>query len=197
MGGSSSVNDNSELECYVATKGQISMMITRGTEKPIFPHVVRFSQAIGCVWKRHFLTAALSGRTFVEHQMLSTFKEFRADCHRHFKNYSDLEEARTNPPYLLLKLAEQKEETVDRVELFRQTHIRDGTFVSQAAEDVHNQILKLESQPTSEGTQPLFGKEIFETVLGRRPSYLKGFGWGPKPKARRMGSASSTTTSYL
>uniref|UniRef100_A0A9I9EA32 CACTA en-spm transposon protein n=1 Tax=Cucumis melo TaxID=3656 RepID=A0A9I9EA32_CUCME len=30
---------------------------------------------------------------FVEHQMLTTFKEFRVDCHRHFKKYSDLEEA--------------------------------------------------------------------------------------------------------
>ncbi|KAA0047059.1 gamma-aminobutyrate transaminase POP2 [Cucumis melo var. makuwa] len=26
---------------------------------------------------------------FVEHQMLSTFKEFRDDCHTHFKKYSD------------------------------------------------------------------------------------------------------------
>ncbi|TYK09404.1 CACTA en-spm transposon protein [Cucumis melo var. makuwa] len=35
---------------------------------------------------------------FVEHQMLTTFKEFRVDCHRHFKKYSDQEEARANPP---------------------------------------------------------------------------------------------------
>uniref|UniRef100_A0A9I9EKS0 CACTA en-spm transposon protein n=1 Tax=Cucumis melo TaxID=3656 RepID=A0A9I9EKS0_CUCME len=26
---------------------------------------------------------------FIEHQMLTTFKEFQADCHRHFKKYSD------------------------------------------------------------------------------------------------------------
>ncbi|TYK29887.1 CACTA en-spm transposon protein [Cucumis melo var. makuwa] len=39
---------------------------------------------------------------FVEHQMLTTFKEFRADCHRHFKKYSDLEDARTNPPNALV-----------------------------------------------------------------------------------------------
>ncbi|KAA0047935.1 CACTA en-spm transposon protein [Cucumis melo var. makuwa] len=35
---------------------------------------------------------------FVEHQMLMTFKEFQTDCHRHFKKYSDPEEARANPP---------------------------------------------------------------------------------------------------
>ncbi|TYK11142.1 CACTA en-spm transposon protein [Cucumis melo var. makuwa] len=39
---------------------------------------------------------------FVEHQMLTTFKEFQTDCHRHFKKYSDLEEARANPPNTLV-----------------------------------------------------------------------------------------------
>ncbi|KAA0058417.1 gamma-aminobutyrate transaminase POP2 [Cucumis melo var. makuwa] len=38
---------------------------------------------------------------FVEHQMLSTFKEFRCDCHRHFKKHSDPKEARANPPHIL------------------------------------------------------------------------------------------------
>ncbi|KAA0052152.1 CACTA en-spm transposon protein [Cucumis melo var. makuwa] len=92
---------------------------------------------------------------FVEHQMLTTFKEFWTDCHRHFKKYSDPEEARANPPNALVgrdedwhficdhyishafQLAERKGESVDRVELFRETHVRAGTFVSQAAEDVH------------------------------------------------------------
>uniref|UniRef100_A0A9I9EKX5 CACTA en-spm transposon protein n=2 Tax=Cucumis melo TaxID=3656 RepID=A0A9I9EKX5_CUCME len=115
---------------------------------------------------------------FVEHQMLTTFKEFRADCHRHFKKYSDPEEARANPPNALkqsrtnkaarqkqpynhssgsksflqrqYELAERKGELVDRVELFRETHVRAGTFVPQAAEDAHNQMLELQSQPTPE-----------------------------------------------
>ncbi|KAA0060253.1 uncharacterized protein E5676_scaffold639G00130 [Cucumis melo var. makuwa] len=39
---------------------------------------------------------------FVEHQMLSTFKEFRIDCHNHFKKYIDPEEAPANPPNLLV-----------------------------------------------------------------------------------------------
>uniref|UniRef100_A0A9I9E3A8 CACTA en-spm transposon protein n=1 Tax=Cucumis melo TaxID=3656 RepID=A0A9I9E3A8_CUCME len=39
---------------------------------------------------------------FVEHQMLTTFKEFQADCHRHFKKYNDPEEARANPPNILV-----------------------------------------------------------------------------------------------
>ncbi|XP_050938852.1 uncharacterized protein LOC127148696 [Cucumis melo] len=122
---------------------------------------------------------------FVEHQMLTTFKEFRADCHKHFKKYSDPEEARANPPNALVgrdedwhflcdhyisrafqeqsrtnkaarqkqpynhssgsksflqrqyELAERRGQPVDRVELFRETHVRAGTFVSQAAEDAH------------------------------------------------------------
>ncbi|TYK02493.1 CACTA en-spm transposon protein [Cucumis melo var. makuwa] len=39
---------------------------------------------------------------FVEHQMLNTFKEFQGNCYRHFKKYSDPEEACANPPHLLV-----------------------------------------------------------------------------------------------
>ncbi|TYK20284.1 CACTA en-spm transposon protein [Cucumis melo var. makuwa] len=35
------------------------------------------------------------------------------------------------------ELAEQRGESISHVELFRQTHVRDGTFVSQAMEDTH------------------------------------------------------------
>ncbi|TYK20900.1 CACTA en-spm transposon protein [Cucumis melo var. makuwa] len=152
------------------------------------PHAVRFSQAIGvCVRKTfpvHGLKWADVGREyievvkgdlqrlfvldfndqamnrFVEHQMLTIFKEFRADCHRHFKKYSDPEEARANPPNALYELVERRGKPVDRVELFRETHVRAGTFVSQAAEDAHNQMLELQSQPTLEGSQPLSEDEI-------------------------------------
>ncbi|KAA0032287.1 CACTA en-spm transposon protein [Cucumis melo var. makuwa] len=81
------------------------------------------------------------------------------------------------------ELAERKGEPVDRVELFRETYVRAGTFVSQATEDAHH---------TLEGIQPLSEDEICDQVLGRRPGYPKGLGWGPKPKARRTTSASSS-----
>ncbi|KAA0066435.1 CACTA en-spm transposon protein [Cucumis melo var. makuwa] len=41
------------------------------------------------------------------------------------------------------ELAERRGQPIDRVELFRETHVRAGTFVSQAAEDAHNQMLEL------------------------------------------------------
>ncbi|KAA0047463.1 CACTA en-spm transposon protein [Cucumis melo var. makuwa] len=94
---------------------------------------------------------------FIEHQMLTMFKEFWADCHRHFKKYSDLDEARANLPNALVgrhetimnkaarqkqpynhssgsksflqrqyELVERKGESIDCVELFRETHIRAG-----------------------------------------------------------------------
>ncbi|TYK03054.1 CACTA en-spm transposon protein [Cucumis melo var. makuwa] len=149
-----------------------------------------------CAFERNFPSAVLSGRTlgentlrssratsrFVEHQMLTTFKEFRTDCHRHFKKYSDPEEARANPPNALNELNERKGELVDRVELFWETHVRAGALVSQAAEDAH-------------GSQPLSEDEICDQVLGRRLGYSKGLGWGPKPKARRTTSARSSSTS--
>ncbi|KAA0049733.1 CACTA en-spm transposon protein [Cucumis melo var. makuwa] len=256
-GGSSSVGDNTEsssqettptprrraqsrlleLERHVAINGRIPMTIAPGAEKPISPHAVRFSQAIGVCVRKTFPSAVLSGRTlgentlrssratsrFVEHQMLTTFKEFRTDCHKHFKKYSDPEEVRANPPNALeqsrtnkaarqkqpynhssgsksflqrqYELAERRGQPVDRVELFRETHVRAGTFVSQAAEDAHNQMLELQSQPIPEGSQPLSEYEICDQVLGRRPGYSKGLGWGPKPKARRTASASSSSTS--
>ncbi|TYK11883.1 CACTA en-spm transposon protein [Cucumis melo var. makuwa] len=199
------------------------MTIAPGAEKPISPHAVRFSQAIGVCVRKTFPVRCLKwanvGReyievvkgdlqrlfvldfndqamnSFVEHQMLTTFKEFRIDCHRHFKKYSDWEEARANPPNALYALAERRGQPIDRVELFRETHVRAGTFVSQAAEDAHNQMLELQSQPTLEGSQPLSEDEICDQVLGRRLGYSKGLGWGPKPKARRTASASNSSTS--
>ncbi|KAA0026074.1 CACTA en-spm transposon protein [Cucumis melo var. makuwa] len=107
-----------ELERHVAINGRIPMTITLGADKPISPHAVRFSQAIGVCVQKTFLVRCLKwadvGREyierlfvldfndqamnrFIEHQMLTTFKEFRVDCHRHFKKYSDPEEARANP----------------------------------------------------------------------------------------------------
>ncbi|TYK05479.1 CACTA en-spm transposon protein [Cucumis melo var. makuwa] len=105
-GGSSSVGDNS-------ANGRIPMTIVSGAEKPIYPHTVRFSQAIGVYVRKTFSVRCLKwadvGREyievvktdlqrffvfdfndqamnrFVEHQMLNTFKEFQGDCHRHFK----------------------------------------------------------------------------------------------------------------
>ncbi|TYJ98333.1 CACTA en-spm transposon protein [Cucumis melo var. makuwa] len=93
------------------------------------------------------------------------------------------------------ELIERKGESVNRVELFEETHVRPGTFVSQAAEDTHNQMLELQSQPTLEGSQPLSEDEICNQVLGRRSGYSKGLGWRPKPKARRTTSANSSSTS--
>ncbi|TYK16353.1 CACTA en-spm transposon protein [Cucumis melo var. makuwa] len=265
--GTSSTQFNEEGDIFE----RISMTIAPGAEKPISRHAVRFSQAIGVCVRKTFPVRCLKwadvGREyievvkgdlqrlfvldfndhamnrFVEHQMLTTFKEFWADCHRHFKKYSDPEEARANPPNALVgrdedwhflcdhyisrafqeqsrtnkaarqkqpynhssgsksflqrqyELAERRGQPVDRVELFRETHVRAGTFVSQAVEDAHNQMLELQSQPTPEGSQPLSEDEICDQVLGRRPGYSKGLGWGPKPKARRTASASSSSTS--
>ncbi|TYK16487.1 CACTA en-spm transposon protein [Cucumis melo var. makuwa] len=61
--------------------GHIPMTIAPGVEKLISLHAVHFNQAI---------------------DMLNTFKEFWDDCHRYFKKYSDPDEARANPPNLLV-----------------------------------------------------------------------------------------------
>ncbi|KAA0043174.1 CACTA en-spm transposon protein [Cucumis melo var. makuwa] len=43
------------------------------------------------------------------------------------------------------------------MELFRETHVRAGTFLSQTIENAHNQMLKLQSQPTLDGSQHSLG----------------------------------------
>ncbi|KAA0051953.1 CACTA en-spm transposon protein [Cucumis melo var. makuwa] len=178
-----------ELEYHVAINGRIPMMIAHGAEKPISPHwgdVEReYIEVVKDDFQRLFVLDFndQAMNRFVEHQMLMTFKEFQADCHRHFKKYNDPKEARANPPNALVgrhedwqflydhymshafqyELAERKGELVDCVELFRETHVRAEMFVSQATEDAH-------------GSQPLSEDEICDQVLGKRPGYLKGLG---------------------
>ncbi|KAA0035028.1 CACTA en-spm transposon protein [Cucumis melo var. makuwa] len=118
------------LERHVAINGHFSVKIAPGADKPIFLHIVRFSQTIGvCVLKifpvrylkwtdvgREYIEVVKSDlqqffvldfndqamNRYIEYQMLTTFKEFRVDYHRHFKKYSDPEEARANPPNSLV-----------------------------------------------------------------------------------------------
>ncbi|TYK18157.1 CACTA en-spm transposon protein [Cucumis melo var. makuwa] len=110
---------------YVATNRWIPMTIAPGTEKPIFLHIVRFSQEI-CVCARKTFAIRCARKTFairflkwvnvskntsrssratsrfVEHQKLTTFKDFWGYCYKHFEKYCDPEEARASPPDLLV-----------------------------------------------------------------------------------------------
>ncbi|KAA0033996.1 CACTA en-spm transposon protein [Cucumis melo var. makuwa] len=250
-GGSSSVGDNTatptprrraqsrllELERHVAINGRIPMTIAPGAEKPISPHVVRFSQAIGVCVRKTFPVRCLKwadvGREyierlfvldfndqamnrFVEHQMLTTFKEFRADCHRHFKKYSDPEEARANPPNALvgrdedwhflcdhyISRAFQEQSRMNKAARQKQPYNHSSgskSFLQRQYElaERKGEIKCWNSNPSlpTEGSQPLSEDEICDQVLSRRPGYSKGLGWGPKPKARKTASASSSSTS--
>ncbi|TYJ99653.1 CACTA en-spm transposon protein [Cucumis melo var. makuwa] len=93
---------------------------------------------------------------FVEHQMFISFKEFRGDCHRHFK--------KSNQGLIRL---------LDRSSL---------TTIVEGPSCLYNDnmsSLNNESKSTLEGPQALFGDEICDTALGRQPGYLKGVDlWG-------------------
>ena len=43
---------------------------------------------------------------FIQHQMLSTFKEFMGDFHKHFTKYKEPEKARANPLHVLVERME-------------------------------------------------------------------------------------------
>ncbi|TYK30898.1 CACTA en-spm transposon protein [Cucumis melo var. makuwa] len=210
---------SSKLEHDVAVNGCILMTIAPGVEKPISPHVVHFSQAIGRFFVLDFNDQAMN--RFVEHQMLTTFKKFQGDCNKHFKKYSDSEEARANPPNVLvgrhedwhffcdhyMSRAFQEQSRTNKAA--RQKHpynhsSRSKSFLQRQHELVEKKgdsVYRVElfwethSQPTAEGSQPLSENEICDQVLGRRPAYSKGLGWGPKSKAHKTMSASSSTTS--
>ncbi|KAA0061298.1 CACTA en-spm transposon protein [Cucumis melo var. makuwa] len=210
----------SHLERHVAINWRILMTIAPGAKKPISPHAVRFSQAIGmCVQKTflvHGLKMADVGREYIEvvkgdlrrlfvldfnDQVMNRFVELQMNNHGRTRllGRSSLTIIVAGPSrfYNDSTSSLRKGESIDHVELFWEMHVRAGTFVSQAAEDAHNQMLELQSQPTPEGNQPLSGHEICDQVLDRRPGYSKGLGWGPKPKVRRTMSASSSSTSCL
>ncbi|TYK08227.1 CACTA en-spm transposon protein [Cucumis melo var. makuwa] len=116
---------------------------------------------------------------FVEHQMLSMWKEYKGENHQHFKQFSDSKEARAIPPTRL----------VNRVKDWH--FLCDHYMTCQ----FHEQSRVNKSQPSLEGLQPSSGDEICETVLGRRPGYSKSLGWGPKPKSRKS-TTSSSSSSY-
>ncbi|TYK23141.1 CACTA en-spm transposon protein [Cucumis melo var. makuwa] len=107
---------------------------------------------------------------FVEHEMLTVWKEFRGQNHRHFKKSNHrkiglLERSSPTttaaPPshFYNNMLAEKQGHSIDHVELFKKTHARGGQFISQAMVDAHISLR-----------------------------------WGPKPKPRQaIGSSSSTS----
>ncbi|KAA0048685.1 CACTA en-spm transposon protein [Cucumis melo var. makuwa] len=100
MGGSSSVGDNSgDVHSHLNSwswSDTFTPMVP-GMEKPISPH---------CFFMFDFNDQAMN--EFVEHQMLTSFKEFKGDCHKHFKKYSDLEEPCANPLHILVGRMEDR-----------------------------------------------------------------------------------------
>ncbi|KAA0032143.1 CACTA en-spm transposon protein [Cucumis melo var. makuwa] len=170
-----------KLERHVAINGRILMTIAPGAEKPISPHAIRFSQAIGMcrLFVLDFNDQAMNRSNHERTRLLdrSSLTIIVGGPSRFYNDSTSL-------------LREKGSRSI--VWSCSEKHI----FVLQDAEDAHNQMLKLQSQPTPEGSQPLSEDKICDQVLGRRPGYSKGLGWGPKPKARRTTSASSSSTSY-
>ncbi|KAA0050855.1 CACTA en-spm transposon protein [Cucumis melo var. makuwa] len=132
-----------EWEHHVAVNGHIPITIAPKAEKLISPHVVRFSQVIAI-------------NRFVEHQMLTTFKEFRDDCHRHFRKYSEPDEARANPLNVLVGRHE------------------DWHFLYDHCMSQSNAGTLAPAYP--EGSQLHSRDEICDQVLGRRSGYSEGLG---------------------
>ncbi|KAA0055903.1 CACTA en-spm transposon protein [Cucumis melo var. makuwa] len=177
MGGSSSVGDTSdcpqptrtprrhqhsenlELDRHVQQNGKIPISIAQRGDKPISPHVTRYSTTINVLTRDTFPIHYLSGLMFLQ----STSRSSVA-----YRQQSRINKApRVKQPYnhssksnsflqRQHKLIKQQGYPVNHVKLFKETHVnRSGQYVSQATADAHNQMLELQSQRTPKGSQPL------------------------------------------
>ncbi|KAA0065616.1 CACTA en-spm transposon protein [Cucumis melo var. makuwa] len=87
---------------------KIPMSIVLEGDKPISPHAVRFSCTIGVLMRNTFQSMPSSGLMHLQSTSMSSrvtysmWKEFKADNHRHSKQFNNPEEARGNlPPRLM------------------------------------------------------------------------------------------------
>ncbi|KAA0048547.1 CACTA en-spm transposon protein [Cucumis melo var. makuwa] len=190
-----------ELERYVHTNGKILMSIASSMEKPISPHVVRLSQAIGMCIRNTFSICCIRwadvGREYIEASRAT---------YRHFKKYNNSEETRANPPHILVECMEDwyflyahyiSRAFQEQSRTYKLLDRSNFTIITTGRSHFYNgntSSSSKESQPTSDGSQPLSRDEICETVLGRRSGYSKDLGWGPKPKFRKMDSTRNATT---
>ncbi|TYK02822.1 CACTA en-spm transposon protein [Cucumis melo var. makuwa] len=172
------------------TVGGIPMSIDPGVEEPISP------QAVSAFFVLDFNDHVMN--RFVEHQMLTTFKEFRDECYKHFKKYNDPKEARVNTSYILVGHMEDWQFLCDHYmsrafqfscrSIHGQAKLLDRsnlTVIATGQSCFYNDNTSLLSnEPTLESSQPLSRNEICET-------------WGPKPKSYKMASAGSSLTSCL
>ncbi|KAA0044918.1 CACTA en-spm transposon protein [Cucumis melo var. makuwa] len=181
------LTEGSSLMGENSASGHIQMMIAPGAENSIFSYVVRFSQQF---FVFDFNDQAMN--RFVKHQMLSTFKEFWGDYHRHFKKYDDPEEEQSRAN----KAARQKSSLT--IIAARQSRFYNNSMSSLSKEGSRSIVRSCFRKHTfnlGQGNQPLSEDEICDQVLGRQPSYSKGLGLRSKPKARKTTSASSSSTS--
>uniref|UniRef100_A0A9I9EAI8 CACTA en-spm transposon protein n=1 Tax=Cucumis melo TaxID=3656 RepID=A0A9I9EAI8_CUCME len=167
--------------------GQIPMTIAPGAKKPISSHVVCFNQAISVCVRKTFPVRCLKWadvgkeyikwffvldfndqamNRFVEHQMLRTFKEFQGDCHKNFK--ATPRRLMPTPKPIGGTSNHGRTRLLDRSSLIitvagQSPFYNDSmNLLSKEASRSTNQMLELQSQPTSKGSQPLSRAEICE-----------------------------------
>ncbi|KAA0057414.1 CACTA en-spm transposon protein [Cucumis melo var. makuwa] len=178
-----------ELERYIVTNEWIPMTITSSTEKSVSPHVVCFSQTIDVCVQKTFPVCCLNWAN-VDREYIEVVK---GDLQRFFMFDFNDQTMNRFVEHQMLSTFEEFQSVCHR-------HFKKYNDPKEArANPLHllHQMLELQSQPTPEGSQPLSGDEICEMVLGRRSGYSKCLSWGPKPKAHKTTSASSSTTSCL
>ncbi|TYK20270.1 CACTA en-spm transposon protein [Cucumis melo var. makuwa] len=144
---------------------------------------------------------------FVEHQMFNTSKSFRATITDTLK--STATPRRLVPTHKTYKNRQYNRFHVeaitdDRIRLLDRSNL---TIIAVGQSYFYNDSM---SSLRKEGSQSTVwscsDKHTFEmgcscprlggyALLGRQPSYIKGLGWGPKSKACKTTSVSSSTTS--
>ncbi|KAA0036648.1 NBS-LRR type resistance protein [Cucumis melo var. makuwa] len=157
---------------------------------------------------------------FVEHQMLSIFKELwatvtgtskntatlRRHVSTHYTYWWDVMRIDTTSVIIICVVHSSEQlnaltnKAASMIAAGRSHSYNDNTS-SLSKEGSQSIVWSCSNKHTFETghsyrrPQRMCMNEICETVLDRRPGYSKGLGWGPKPNARKTASAGSVMTS--
>ncbi|KAJ0041108.1 hypothetical protein Pint_26732 [Pistacia integerrima] len=75
-------------------------------------------------------------------------------------------------------------EECDRISFFKFTHFKEGKgWMPLEVEAKYNEMIELKEKSSSDD-KPLTADEICDQVLGTRSGYIKGLGYGLKPKKK-------------
>ncbi|KAA0054945.1 CACTA en-spm transposon protein [Cucumis melo var. makuwa] len=205
VSGTSSVGDTSDVSTprtsswiyrYVAQNGNILISSAPGQDKPISPHVIRFSNTIGVLTRDTFLVCflKLADVTSEYIELIKDDLQYLLDllsikCSSYGRSSKATTTAISRSLMILNRLM-PTHRLRNRVQdwHFFCDHYLTRQFLEQSS---MNKAARVKQPCNHSGGAK---DEICQTVLGRLLGYSKGLGWGSKPTSRHSASNSLSTS---